>query len=118
MEIHLNVIEDQIDYIYVERTMDHGFGTWRRFDQLESFSVASATIPFDCEEGGSRFFRLNSTTSNDFCDSIEICDYRDWQPGVSRQSFESPFYRMKDPYSALYHTCNDPGNFVEVEFEN
>ena len=119
MEIHLNAAEDMIDYIYVRRINTRLFGAWWRYDLLESYSVASATIPYNRTEDGNKIFRIDQSTFYDFCDSIEVVDWREWRSDFALfgETIDAPLYWVKDPLSTAFHDCADSGNYVEVTLE-
>jgi len=116
--IFLSPDEDIIDYVKVRRIMPLWAGAWMRYDFLESYSVASATIEFDRMDGSNKVFRIDGSTFWGFCDSIQTVEWREWRPDPPySEDWYTAFYRLKDPYSTLYHDCEDASNFVEITLE-
>jgi len=120
MWIYLNPAKDIIDYIKVRRINSHMFGAWMRYDFIESYSVASATIELVRMEGNNKVFRVDQDTLfvDGFCDSIKTVEWREWRPDPPyNETQQAPFYRLKDPFSTTFHDCDDSGNYVEVMLE-
>ena len=116
--IFLSPDEDIIDYVKVRRTMPVFFGTWMRYDFLETYSVASATIEFDRMDGSNKIYRIDQSTFWGFCDSVQTVEWREWRPDPpASEDWYTALYRLKDPYSTLYHDCDHADNFVEITLE-
>ncbi|MFC2108139.1 hypothetical protein ACFLS5_01605 [Candidatus Bipolaricaulota bacterium] len=120
MWIYLNTTEDIIDYIKVRRIKPIAGGVWMQYDFIESYSVASATIELVRTEGNDKVFRVDQNTLfvDGFCDSIKTVEWRQWRPDPPyNETQQVPFYRLKDPFSTIFHDCSDAGNYVEVTLE-
>ena len=102
--IHLKAAEDMIDYVTVRRIDSLASGTWMRYDFIESYSMASATIELVRMEGDSKVFRVDQNTLflDGFCDSIKTAEWRKWRPGPPfNETQQVPFYHLKDPFSTM-----------------